>query len=93
MNSVWTVLLALAAILVLWLGLRIAATLGPHCRCGHHRSTHRGRNTECSATRSAGRNALGAPQRDWCPCRSYRRTSVGYWQRITHGTEDWQETR
>jgi hypothetical protein len=59
------------------------------CRCGHHRSVHRGRNTECIGMVPAGRNALGIKQREFCGCASYRPSERSWWQRrITIGTEE-----
>lgn len=83
--TVGAVLLGLT--LGVWL-LRVASTLGPHCRCGHHRSTHRMPDTGCVGYWSAGWNAIGAKQWEPCTCQAYRPTGVGWWQRVQHGTEE-----
>lgn len=91
-DVVWALLLLpiiLAALLVL---VSISASFGPFCRCGHHRSVHRGRNTECVGLWDGGRNAIGARVWNRCACAQYRPTEVGYWRRCLDGTEEHQWT-
>lgn len=73
---------------LLFVFIRVAATIGPVCKCGHHRSVHRLPDTGCVGMWRTGTNAVGAPQWESCPCRSYRPTAVSYRQRVQHGTEE-----
>jgi hypothetical protein len=59
-----------------------------YCKCGHHRTVHRLRDTRCNGTWPAGKNEIGARLYQWCRCHSYRPTEVSFWQRILHGTEE-----
>lgn len=83
--AVATVWLIAGGVLLL---ISVTATLGPHCRCGHHRSVHKGLNTECSGMAAVGVNELGIRQWRYCPCQTYRRTDESYWERIKAGTEE-----
>lgn len=79
---------ALLLMAALWMSVRVASTLGPHCRCGHHRSVHRLPDTGCIGTWPDGQNALGVKQHTWCPCHSYRPTETGWWERVQSGAEE-----
>jgi hypothetical protein len=87
-----TIIIAVATVSLIAGGalllISIAATLGPHCRCGHHRSVHKGVQTECSGMAAMGVNELGIRQWRYCPCRIYRKTDESYWDRLRDGTED-----
>jgi hypothetical protein len=67
---------------------RVVATIGPHCRCGHHRNVHWRSNTGCVGMWPDGENALGVRLRAGCSCQSYRPTEIGWWERVQHGTEE-----
>lgn len=87
-----TIIIAIATVSLIAGGLllliSITATLGPHCRCGHHRSAHKGLHTECSGVVAMGVNDLGIRQWQSCPCQSYRKTDESYWERMGAGTEE-----
>jgi hypothetical protein len=87
-----TIIVAIATVSLIAGGalllISVAATLGPHCRCGHHRSVHKGAHTECSGVAAIGVNDLGIRQWRFCPCPSYRKTGESYWERIRTGTEE-----
>jgi hypothetical protein len=92
--TVGTVLLAVAggllAIGVVTMLFRVLVRRGPHCRCGHHRSVHRGPDTGCVGMWPSGVNAIGARQWTRCTCASYRPTEVSWWHRMQIGTEEHQ---
>jgi hypothetical protein len=87
-----TIIIAIAIVFLIFgtLGfvMSFSTTLGPHCRCGHHRSAHKGAHTECSGIAAIGVNDLGIRQWRYCPCPSYRKTGESYWERIRIGTEE-----
>ena len=58
------------------------------CKCGHHRSVHRGSQTGCSGLVARGKNALGIKQWRQCPCASFRPSERSWWERVVHGTEE-----
>lgn len=99
-DLVYGVMLAALIVLCLPTLLRLATTLGPHCRCGHHKSVHRGPGslylilgtrggpTRCSGTWDIERNPLRPQRWEFCTCRAYRPTAVPWWRRIWIGAEE-----